>query len=403
MDLSLSNYIGDVEKYVDKLYDRLNAIIVAYNTLNENVQNENNLKFINSNYITWSEFRDKVRSYENENSQISELKLIYVNDTDLGTSLSINMAVKKLVIFASLHPLSYCFGGGFQLHNVDPHSPFPAEVELNLTIYNNSFDFNYMFNSLEKINSIQLNIIYSNYTRISGFQSLCAGCRELTDCTITFTNSTGVPYDLKIEDNDFSNMFQGCWKLQNLSIDSIMNIPSLFDILVENLNFSSFFEDCNELKNYGEFASTGTGVNLNTWRVISENIVNMKYMFRNCFELSAVDMQQWKITNCLNFDSLFENCYILKNIYIHEWHFNENASVTDMFKNVGKNLQSTEYVHIIAYGATIKFLINSNSSLKASEEVMRNVVDNTKYNFVGKFKKESAELTYGYVEIIQIE
>ena len=52
--------------------------------------------------------------------------------------------------------------------------------------------------------------------------------------------------------------------------------------------------------------------NLSKWNV--SNVTNMKYMFQNCENFKAKDLDKWNVSNVKNMEYMFDNCMKLKKI-----------------------------------------------------------------------------------------
>ena len=92
-----------------------------------------------------------------------------------------------------------------------------------------------------------------------------------------------------------NKMFEGCNELENL------NLTNLITSNVENM--SLMFSKCYKLK---EIAGID---NFNTSKAIY-----MKSMFKECKELSYLDLSKFNTSNIINMNGMFELCYELKEI-----------------------------------------------------------------------------------------
>lgn len=84
--------------------------------------------------------------------------------------------------------------------------------------------------------------------------------------------------------------------------------------------FQSFFRDCKNL----------TSLDLSSWN--TGNAVSMYSMFSSCSLLTSLNVSNWNVSNVTDMNNMFENCYKLSNLNLSSWIVsNKLTSISSMF------------------------------------------------------------------------
>ena len=109
------------------------------------------------------------------------------------------------------------------------------------------------------------------------------------------------------------NMFNQCYEIKEIKGINNFNTNNV-------TNMRCMFKDCNELKI----------LNLSNFNTF--NALNMSKMFENCFELESLDISNFNTFNVIDMSFMFTKCYKLKEINgIKNFVFYKVINIDEMF------------------------------------------------------------------------
>ena len=97
-------------------------------------------------------------------------------------------------------------------------------------------------------------------------------------------------------------------------------------------NTSHMFRDCGEL----------TSIDLSGWN--TENVIDMNYMFYNCHYLTTLNLSGWNTSNVSNMSYMFYACSSLKTLDVSGWDVSNVTNMNSMFGNCN-SLTSLDVSH----------------------------------------------------------
>ena len=105
-------------------------------------------------------------------------------------------------------------------------------------------------------------------------------------------------------------------------------------------NTSHMFRDCGEL----------TSIDLSGWN--TENVIDMNYMFYNCHYLTTLNLSGWNTSNVSNMSYMFYACSSLKTLDVSGWDVSNVTNMDSMFGNCN-SLTSLDVSHFNTSNVTI--------------------------------------------------
>ena len=105
-------------------------------------------------------------------------------------------------------------------------------------------------------------------------------------------------------------------------------------------NTSHMFRDCGEL----------TSIDLSGWN--TENVIDMNYMFYNCYSLTTLNLSGWNTSNVSNMSYMFYACSSLKTLDVSGWDVSNVTNMDSMFGNCN-SLTSLDVSHFNTSNVTI--------------------------------------------------
>ena len=105
-------------------------------------------------------------------------------------------------------------------------------------------------------------------------------------------------------------------------------------------NASHMFRDCGEL----------TSIDLSGWN--TENVIDMNYMFYNCYNLTTLNLSGWNTSNVSNMSYMFYACSSLKTLDVSGWDVSNVTNMDSMFGNCN-SLTSLDVSHFNTSNVTI--------------------------------------------------
>ena len=97
-------------------------------------------------------------------------------------------------------------------------------------------------------------------------------------------------------------------------------------------NTSHMFRDCGEL----------TSIDLSGWN--TENVIDMNYMFYNCHYLTSIDLSGWNTENVIDMNYMFYACSSLKTLDVSHFNTSNVTNMNSMFGNCN-SLTSLDVSH----------------------------------------------------------
>ena len=105
-------------------------------------------------------------------------------------------------------------------------------------------------------------------------------------------------------------------------------------------NTSHMFRDCGQL----------TSIDLSGWN--TENVIDMNYMFYNCHYLTTLNLSGWNTSNVSNMSYMFYACSSLKTLDVSGWDVSNVTNMNSMFGNCN-SLTSLDVSHFNTSNVTI--------------------------------------------------
>ena len=221
-----------------------------------------------------------------------------------------------------------------------------ADYRFNNTVYENYLpQFNGEFATYRIADSVAENIV----TRKVISAELPTMIRFGIDCSAN---------DIETGVNSTSRE-QSLVEVRKVNMDNVNNVANMF-CLCENLiaipalkfsnisNVSSMFYKCNALtsidaRNYDLSQTTNADnfmrdcVNLSeiigyeNWNI--GNIESMKSLFRNCTQLTQLDLSNFAMNNVVDISYIFNSCTGLKNLTLSNWNLEQCTNIENAFEN----------------------------------------------------------------------
>ena len=114
--------------------------------------------------------------------------------------------------------------------------------------------------------------------------------------------SPGSVYDYDNGDGTITRIIVSGVKPTTISFAGCTGLLEVTMITIDGREYSALFKNCNNL----------TYVNMNNW--IDNGVTHTGYMFYNCSSLRTIDMENWDKTNLSNITSMFSGCSSLTTI-----------------------------------------------------------------------------------------
>ena len=134
--------------------------------------------------------------------------------------------------------------------------------------------------------------------------------------TVNETVSNGI-YTVEINsDSDFTSCsFNG--KSQLLTVEYLKVTSNI-------VNMTNMFRDCSQL----------TQLDVSNWD--TSNVQYMINTFRSCSSLTQLDVSNWDTSNVTNMSSMFQDCSSLTQLDVSNWDMSNVTSIGSMFYNCSK-------------------------------------------------------------------
>ena len=209
---------------------------------------------------------------------------------------------------------------------------------IKISFPNNNIPCHNMFNGMTDIISVEfINFTICNNTVYSMF----LGCTSLKSVDLSTFNSTNIKV--------MTNMFCQCYLLETI------NFPTDF---LKNVNETIFmFYECYSIKSI-DFSNSRSTLIINMHGMFgichslesikfpyyfdTSNVIEMSFMFQDCFNLKTLDLSIFKTHNVKNMDSMFAYCISLETLILSENFKTDNVNnMKEMFEGC-YNLKSLD-------------------------------------------------------------
>ena len=218
-----------------------------------------------------------------------------------------------------------------------------------------------MFRNCSNLKSVDLSTF--NTEKVTTMYAMFAYCTRIENINISSFNTKEV--------TNMSAMFYNCGQLKQLDVnnfntENVTTMASMFANCsnLEKLDISNWktanVEDMSWMfagEDYGNPPNT-----MNIKQIIGienldvSNVKTMDRMFRNCHELTSLDLHKWNVSNVEIMRQMFNSCKSLSELNIENWNMGNVTNTQYMFNNCYK-LNSTitfsfDSTKITTYGGT---------------------------------------------------
>ena len=218
-----------------------------------------------------------------------------------------------------------------------------------------------MFRNCSNLKSVDLSTF--NTEKVTTMHAMFAYCTSIENINMSSFNTKEV--------TNMSAMFYNCGQLKQLDVnnfntENVTTMASMFANCsnLEKLDISNWktanVEDMSWMfagEDYGNPPNT-----MNIKQIIGienldvSNVKTMDRMFRNCHELTSLDLHKWNVSNVEIMRQMFNSCKSLSELNIENWNMGNVTNTQYMFNNCYK-LNSTitfsfDSTKITTYGGT---------------------------------------------------
>ena len=218
-----------------------------------------------------------------------------------------------------------------------------------------------MFRNCSNLKSVDLSTF--NTEKVTTMYAMFAYCTRIENINMSSFNTKEV--------TNMSAMFYNCGQLKQLDVnnfntENVTTMASMFANCsnLEKLDISNWktanVEDVSWMfagEDYGNPPNT-----MNIKQIIGienldvSNVKTMDRMFRNCHELTSLDLHKWNVSNVEIMRQMFNSCKSLRELNIENWNMGNVTNTQYMFNNCYK-LNSTitfsfDSTKITTYGGT---------------------------------------------------
>ncbi len=218
-----------------------------------------------------------------------------------------------------------------------------------------------MFRNCSNLKSVDLSTF--NTEKVTTMYAMFAYCTRIENINMSSFNTKEV--------TNMSAMFYNCGQLKQLDVnnfntENVTTMASMFANCsnLEKLDISNWktanVEDMSWMfagEDYGNPPNT-----MNIKQIIGienldvSNVKTMDRMFRNCHELTSLDLHKWNVSNVEIMRQMFNSCKSLSELNIENWNMGNVTNTQYMFNNCYK-LNSTitfsfDSTKITTYGGT---------------------------------------------------
>ena len=218
-----------------------------------------------------------------------------------------------------------------------------------------------MFRNCSNLKSVDLSTF--NTEKVTTMHAMFAYCTSIENINMSSFNTKEVA--------NMGGMFYNCGQLKQLDVnnfntENVTTMASMFANCsnLEKLDISNWktanVEDMSWMfagEDYGNPPNT-----MNIKQIIGienldvSNVKTMDRMFRNCHELTSLDLHKWNVSNVEIMRQMFNSCKSLSELNIENWNMGNVTNTQYMFNNCYK-LNSTitfsfDSTKITTYGGT---------------------------------------------------
>ena len=218
-----------------------------------------------------------------------------------------------------------------------------------------------MFRNCSNLKSVDLSTF--NTEKVTTMYAMFAYCTRIENINMSSFNTKEV--------TNMSAMFYNCGQLKQLDVnnfntENVTTMASMFANCsnLEKLDISNWktanVEDMSWMfagEDYGNPPNT-----MNIKQIIGienldvSNVKTMDRMFRNCHELTSLDLHKWNVSNVEIMRQMFNSCKSLSELNIENWNMGNVTNTQYMFNNCYKLNSiitfSFDSTKITTYGGT---------------------------------------------------
>ena len=220
-----------------------------------------------------------------------------------------------------------------------------------------------MFRNCSNLKSVDLSTF--NTEKVTTMYAMFAYCTRIENINMSSFNTKEV--------TNMSAMFYNCSQLKQLDVnnfntENVTTMASMFANCsnLEKLDISNWktanVEDMSWMfagEDYGNPPNT-----MNIKQIIGienldvSNVKTMDRMFRNCHELTSLDLHKWNVSNVEIMRQMFNSCTSLSKLNIENWNMRNVTNTQYMFNNCYKLNSiitfSFDNTKITTYGGTFE-------------------------------------------------
>ena len=143
-------------------------------------------------------------------------------------------------------------------------------------------------------------------SKVTSISQMFYQCSKIDDLDVSHWDTSSV--------TGMSQMFNGCSSLSFLDTTNwcLSNVTG---------TFSYMFSNCREL----------TAVDVDGW--VTKDTTSISFMFLNCSKLEVIDVSQWDTSNVTSMDNAFNGCSSVKELDVSKWDTAKVTTTWQMFQN----------------------------------------------------------------------
>ena len=201
----------------------------------------------------------------------------------------------------------------------------------------NVTNMNSMFRDCAKLETIT-GLNNFDVSKVTYMNMMFHNLSLITSLDLSSWNTDSLVYTTN--NNEDGGMFSYCSKLQSITFGEGWNTSQV-------TNMQYMFKDCNnltslDLSNFNTSNVTNmdsmfrecknlTSLDLSSFN--TSNVTNMQYMFEDCHNIISLNLSNFDTSNVTNMTQMINECYVLTELNISNWYLNSEVDVTDIFKD----------------------------------------------------------------------
>ena len=202
-------------------------------------------------------------------------------------------------------------------------------------------DSRYMFDNKSNLKNIDLTMLDTQ--KVTDMGRMFYGCKGLTDLDLSLLNTSKL--------QNAAGMFSKCSSLTSLDLSMLdfQNVSQISDVENNGYSYGAMFQDCyalktlnlphmtNKITNFSYlFKDCKNLTDLDLSSMDSSNVTNMSYMFCNCSGLTVLDLTPLDTRNVTNMRSMFSGCSGLTALDLSPLDTSNVTSMSSMFSGCRK-------------------------------------------------------------------